>query len=43
MRQESRQSEHLQVLYIGRFVERKGIGDLLASIPLVLAKSRLLA
>ena len=37
-RRENGRSEHLQVLYIGRFVERKGIGDLFAAIPLVLAR-----
>lgn len=38
-RRENGPSEQLQVLYIGRFVERKGIGDLLAAIPLVLARA----
>ncbi len=37
MREKGR-SESLIVLYTGRFVERKGIGDLLAAIPLVLAR-----
>jgi glycogen synthase len=31
-------SESLMVLYSGRFVERKGVGDLLAAIPLVLPR-----
>jgi glycogen synthase len=38
-RRENGRSEHLQVLYIGRFVERKGIGDLFAAMPSVLAKA----
>jgi glycogen synthase len=38
-RRENGRSEHLHVLYIGRFVERKGIGDLLAAIPSVLARA----
>src|SRR6266699_1320057 len=38
-RPEKRRSEPLQVLYIGRFVERKGIGDLFSAIPSVLARA----
>ena len=38
-RRENGRSEHLQVLYIGRFVERKGIGDLFAAMPSVLARA----
>jgi glycogen(starch) synthase len=38
-RRENGRSEHVQVLYIGRFVERKGIGDLLSAIPSVLARA----
>src|SRR5438105_3760716 len=38
-RRENGRSEHVQVLYIGRFVERKGIGDLFSAIPSVLARA----